>query len=124
MAMPDELVAAQQALADPAGASDQPKYWDDWFEQVGRGKRFEWYAETDDLLPLLRSCLPRRPFSDNVLLHVGSGNSELIFDLAVQEGMTNAVAVDCSEVAVTEMRSKLAKRRRAAATPAQSAPHY
>eukprot|EP00518_Triparma_eleuthera_P012393 CAMPEP_0182472048 /NCGR_PEP_ID=MMETSP1319-20130603/21444_1 /TAXON_ID=172717 /ORGANISM="Bolidomonas pacifica, Strain RCC208" /LENGTH=367 /DNA_ID=CAMNT_0024672671 /DNA_START=60 /DNA_END=1160 /DNA_ORIENTATION=- len=98
--------AAQADLGDPAGHYDAA-YWDSWFAKVSRGSAFEWYCSTSDLLPLLRAQFPES--STRYILHAGSGNSDMPFELAAH-GFPRCLACDVSPVAIEEMQSKKAAR--------------
>jgi len=102
--------SAQEALGDPSGNANSA-YWDAWFKTVSAGTAFEWYTSSKDLHPLLDSLCLLRPSADEgtapSLLHVGTGNSDLVTDLALTHDHCNAVAIDISPVAITEMQTKL-----------------
>ena len=114
----------QLSLGDPAGQANA-EYWDAWFNSVSNGSRFEWYVSSSAAIAsLLEVSLfgPGSPplsqwsqdctslSSSTRVLHGGSGNSELIFDLAASHNMTDAVALDISPVAVDEMTLKVSLR--------------
>eukprot|EP00124_Ichthyophonus_hoferi_P005505 Ihof_evm2s816 gene=Ihof_evmTU2s816 len=77
------------------------EYWDNFFTQLHE-TTFEWYGETDDVWQVLQHYITK----DDVILHVGNGNSNIIQDLYQLHSFTKAEAIDISQVAVDEMRIK------------------
>ena len=94
----------QQELGDPSGHCS-PAYWDDWFRSVSHGDRFEWYCDTPDVLAIL-SWHFETVWPECYVFHAGTGNSELAFELSSEHGLKRAVAMDCSVIAIEEMRNK------------------
>jgi len=95
--------SAQEALGDPSG-NDSAPYWDKWFTDVSSGKAFEWYCKPGELLAFMGEVFP----PSSVLLHAGTGNSELVFDAVGK--YPRAVCMDVSSVAIAEMKEKKASK--------------
>jgi len=109
-----DVEARQRMLGDPCGMGNS-EYWDEWFRVVSRGKRFEWYCDSDAVAAVLSAAVcggggddgggGGRAMSSLCLLHLGSGNSGLPVDLAAPPyGVLRSSVVDISVVAVGEMK--------------------
>ena len=100
-ALSSHSAAAQAKLGDPSGNSNA-SYWDAWFTDVSSGASFEWYCSPAEILAIMKELF--QPGA--VLLHAGTGNSELMFDAVDWYG--KAVCMDVSSVAIEEMNAKKA----------------
>lgn len=94
--------SAQNELGDPSG-QDSATYWDEWFKKVSAGQTFEWYASPDQIAHILELTNTVR-LNGLRALHAGSGNSMLPVDLIRKHGAGRQTIMDCSEVALDEMR--------------------
>jgi translation elongation factor EF-1beta/SAM-dependent methyltransferase len=110
------MASSQELLGDPAG-NGNAEYWDKWFSTVSQGNKFEWYCQTKDIVKVLSDSLASSSTSDDVdidpsthILHGGTGNSELIFDLSSTHSVSQATAIDISPVAIAEMKEKQSSR--------------
>ncbi len=92
-----------EELGDPSG-QDGGAYWDAFFKRVSKGDPFEWYCSTDDLNDVFQAYDFIKEGSWT--LHVGSGNSSTLLDLASRCPGSQHVAVDVSQVACDEMTER------------------
>lgn len=98
---------ALQNLGDPAGHSSA-EYWDKFFTTVTNSTAFEWYCDLVDFISVFHSITAplHLPISSLFLLHGGTGNSDLIFELFTQHNVSKSIAIDISSVAIEEMKQK------------------
>ena len=97
----------QELIGDPSGNASS-SYWDSWFTKVSAGEKFEWYCDTDDIAGLIERETDGGGDGRPYLLHVGTGNSEMVLDLS--DRYPRAAAIDISSVAIEEMLEKVKLR--------------
>jgi EF-1 guanine nucleotide exchange domain len=101
-----------QNLGDPSGRQDG-KYWDDWFDIVGRRpgslRSFEWYCSAEEVVRVAQYHLSVRGEGavkeSNSMIHPGSGTSIVPFVMKNLFPLSRQVVVDISEVAISEIQS-------------------
>ena len=113
---------AQDKLGDPSGQSGT-EYWDTWFQTVSAGNSFEWYTKPTEIIRVLKhvmmsmksSTSSNNPVNNNgnlsiSALHAGSGNSMLPMDMTKCFRGSRQVILDCSSVAIEEMKMRQRQR--------------
>lgn len=111
---PDHSNVAEelQNLGDPSGRQDG-KYWDDWFDIVGRRpgsqRSFEWYCTAEEVLRVVQYHLSVRGEGalkqSNSMIHPGSGTSLVPVVLKNAFPSSRQVVLDISAVALSEIQS-------------------
>ncbi|KAL9092160.1 MAG: hypothetical protein Q9165_004593 [Trypethelium subeluteriae] len=98
-------------LTEDAERLSHPEVWNERYSKSdGEHPTHEWFKSFDALRPFLaRNFLEtRKPDEDPRILHLGSGDSTLPYDLA-SLGYKNQLCVDFSDVVVQYMASRHGK---------------
>ncbi|KAF2087702.1 S-adenosyl-L-methionine-dependent methyltransferase [Saccharata proteae CBS 121410] len=94
--------------AQEAEALATPEYWDKrYVKSDGEHPTHEWFRSYEALEPFLATHLfePRAPATNPRILHLGSGDSTIPYDLAAR-GYKNQLCVDFSTVVVELMSAR------------------
>ena len=81
------------------------EYWDSFFKARADKGAFEWFCSCEDLLPLIADDLGGHGSGGGVVLHIGSGNSDLGAALAQRWRGVAVLNVDYSRVGLEELAS-------------------
>ncbi|KAF2877441.1 S-adenosyl-L-methionine-dependent methyltransferase [Massariosphaeria phaeospora] len=94
---------------DESRALGSPHFWDERYSKAGDNDEptHEWFRAFDALGPYFEKHLftPRKPASNPRILHLGSGDSTIPYDL-LKRGYAKQLCVDFSLVVVDLMKSR------------------
>ena len=90
-----DILAAPKEVADYQSL----RWWDDFYET--EIEPFEWYHP----YPMIRGVIRRYVSEEELILHIGCGNSRLTEDM-VEDGYTLLTSIDFSRVVIEQMQKK------------------